>query len=113
DYDVAVVGAGFYGSFLASVIARRGLRVTLLEKQADILTRASFVNQARVHGGYHYPRSFMTALRSAYNFPRFLVDFEGCITDDFEKVYAVARQGSKVSAYHFEKFCHNIGAPVK
>ncbi|MEW6185810.1 MAG: amino acid oxidase, partial [Thermodesulfobacteriota bacterium] len=76
-------------------------------------TRASYANQARVHGGYHYPRSFMTAWRSLINLPRFYLDFRDSIEDRFTKVYAVARNLSQVNAFQFKKFCQQIGAPLK
>ena len=28
--------------------------------------RATYINQARVHMGYHYPRSYSTAIKSAH-----------------------------------------------
>lgn len=113
EVDSVVVGGGFYGSCIADSLSRRGQRVVLLEAQDDLMTRASYVNQARVHNGYHYPRSFMTALRSVVNFPRFIFEFKDCVADGFEKVYAIARSQSKVTAYQFETFCENIGAPIK
>lgn len=76
------------------------------------MTRASYVNQARLHGGYHYPRSFGTAYRSRLNLPRFLADFPTAVVSNFIKLYAIARVGSKVNARQFEKFCKNIDAPV-
>lgn len=112
-FDSIVVGGGFYGCCLAAFLAKSGQRVVLLEGNAELLTRASYINQARVHNGYHYPRSFMTALRSVVNFPRFAADFRDCVADGFEKVYAIARSQSKVSAYQFEKFCQSIHAPIR
>jgi len=112
-HDAIVVGGGFYGCCLASFFAKSGQNVALLEAEDELLTRASYINQARVHNGYHYPRSFMTALRSVVNFPRFVLDFKDCVADGFEKVYAIARSQSKVSAYQFRKFCQNIGAPIR
>jgi glycine/D-amino acid oxidase-like deaminating enzyme len=113
DFDAVVVGGGFYGCSLAVFLAESSRRVAVIEKQPDLLTRASFVNQARVHGGYHYPRSFMTAARSALHYPRFIKEFQDCIEDRFEAVYAVARQQSHVTAYQFLQFCRHIGAPVR
>src|SRR5262249_37221803 len=52
EYDVLVVGGGFYGCLIACHLRRRYPRVLLVEKQADLLERASYVNQARVHQGY-------------------------------------------------------------
>jgi len=111
--DVVVIGGGFYGCCLAIFLSDYYPEVMILEKEADLLTRASYINQARVHGGYHYPRSFLTALRSLINLPRFCLDFRDCIEDRFEKVYAIARNLSKVNAFQFRKFCERIGAPVK
>jgi glycine/D-amino acid oxidase-like deaminating enzyme len=111
--DVAVIGGGFYGCVLAGHARQFAQRVVLLEKQDDLLQRASFNNQARVHNGYHYPRSLLTALRSHANFARFLRDYRGAIDDRFDKYYAVAAQFSKVSARQFETFCRRIGVPVE
>ncbi len=65
DADVAVIGAGFFGCEIALQLRRLGVpRVLLLDREAAILRRASAVNQARVHNGYHYPRAVLTALRA-------------------------------------------------
>lgn len=111
--DAVIIGGGFYGCITALYLKQLGYDVVIIEREADLLTRASYANQARVHNGYHYPRSFMTAWRSLTNFPRFVLDFAGCVDDSFEKVYAIARRNSKVSAYQFKQFCHNIGAPIR
>ena len=113
DYDALVVGGGFYGCITALYLHDNGYRVLILERDDDLLLRASYANQARVHNGYHYPRSFMTAWRSLINFPRFVMDFRGCIDNSFEKVYAIARRNSKVNAFQFRQFCQNIGAPIR
>jgi glycine/D-amino acid oxidase-like deaminating enzyme len=110
--DTAVIGGGFFGCMLASELAGSGQRVILLEREADLLQRASYRNQARVHHGYHYPRSVLTALRSRFNFPRFVQDFSDCVVSDFTKLYAVARHRSKVSARQFRTFMEQIGAPI-
>lgn len=115
DADAVIIGGGFYGASVAIYLAKqRGLkRVILLEKEAKLLSRASYHNQARVHGGYHYPRSFTTAFRSRVNFPKFLRDWPEAIKKDFTKLYAIARRNSKVTATQFERFCHQIGAKIQ
>ena len=72
---VVVVGGGFYGSSLAAHLAREGAQVTLLEARADLLGGASYFNQARVHGGYHYPRSLRTAGRSQASYVDFMARY--------------------------------------
>src|SRR5687768_1435554 len=113
EYDAAVVGGGFFGASLAHHLAReRGQRVVLFEQDAALMGRASYVNQARVHQGYHYPRSLLTAVRCRINFPRFAADFADCMFDRFENTYAIARSVSKVTAEQFRTFCERIGAPL-
>lgn len=114
SYQTLVVGGGFYGCCIALHWRRvRGQRVAVVEREADLLQRASYNNQARVHNGYHYPRSLLTGLRSRINFPRFVEDYRYSIDDRFEKYYAIARVASKVTAAQFRIFCERIGAPVE
>ena len=112
-WDALVIGGGFYGLYLAEALAARLPRVLLCDRAAGLMGRASFANQARVHNGYHYPRSVLTALRSRVNFPRFVAEFRPAVDSSFEKVYAVARRGSKVTADQFAGSMRRIGAEVE
>ena len=104
--DAVIIGGGFYGSAIAIYLAKtRGLRrVILLEREPELLIRASYNNQARVHNGYHYPRSFTTAFRSRVNLPRFVRDWPQVVKQDFVKLYAIARRNSKVTASNLSVF---------
>lgn len=51
--------------------AKKGQQVEVLEIEQAPFTRATYINQARVHMGYHYPRSLSTAMKSAGYFKRF------------------------------------------
>ena len=108
-----VIGGGFYGCMLAVHLRQAGGRVILCERHDDLLRRASHTNQARVHNGYHYPRSLLTGLRSRVNLPRFVAEFRACIDASFAKYYAIAARHSHVTARHFVNFCDRIGAPVR
>lgn len=114
DYDAIVIGGGFFGLsiayYLKSSLGQK--RVLIIEKENDLMQRASYNNQARVHNGYHYPRSLLTALRSRVNFPSFVKDFQPAIKDNFDKYYAVATSFSKVNAAQFNLFCQRIGADI-
>lgn len=114
-FDAVVIGGGFYGAAIAIYLSRqRGLkRIALLEQEPALLKRASYHNQARVHNGYHYPRSFTTAYRSRINLPRFVRDWPQAVKQDFTKLYAIARRNSKVTAGQFERFCREIGARLQ
>ena len=115
NQDAVIIGGGFYGAAIAIYLAKqRGLnRIVLVERESALLTRASYNNQARVHNGYHYPRSFTTAYRSRVNLPKFVRDWPDAVKQDFTKLYAIARRNSKVTANQFERFCREIGAKIQ
>ena len=112
ECDVVVIGGGFYGMRIAAMMAAAGRSTVLLERTPLFLGRASTNNQARVHGGYHYPRSILTATGAQRNYARFRREFAGSIDDNFQHVYAIARHQSKLGAREFAEFCRRIGAPL-
>jgi len=113
--DALVIGGGFYGCSIALALKRDlGLgRVCLVEREPTLMARASYNNQARLHNGYHYPRSLTTAYRSRVNMPRFVADHPDCVVDELQSLYCVARRNSKVTARQFMKFCQQIGAEAR
>lgn len=112
-YDAAIIGGGFYGCMTALLLKRKFPKVVLLEKESEILQRASFRNQARIHNGYHYPFNIRTALRSRVNFPRFISEFKDCVDDTVKSYYAISRVHSSLNATQFITFCKRIEAPLK
>ncbi|MBU3071662.1 FAD-binding oxidoreductase [Aestuariicella sp. G3-2] len=110
--DILIVGGGFYGAYIANYFSSLGKKVILCEKEYDLMQRASYNNQARVHNGYHYPRSVLTALRSRVSFPRFVSEFSNCIDKSFDKIYMIGQPLGKVTAQQFESFCKRVGAPL-
>jgi glycine/D-amino acid oxidase-like deaminating enzyme len=109
------LGGGFFGASIAIYLAKtRGFKnVKLIEKNPSLLEQASYRNQARVHGGYHYPRSSLTAARSQINLPRFMLDWPDAVTSHFTSVYAVARSRSKTTGKQFRRFCQNNGLKIE
>ena len=67
-YDKIILGAGLYGLYAAQKCGAAGQRVLVLERDPAPFMRATYINQARVHMGYHYPRSYSTAIKSAHYF---------------------------------------------
>ena len=111
DYDAIIIGGGFFGCCLALFLRSVSARVLVLESGDELLRRASRVNQARVHTGFHYPRSFATALRSRVLHERFNRDFAHAVFADFDMLYAIAARRSKVSASRFAHTFAALGAP--
>ena len=83
DRRIIIAGGGFFGCSIAMMLHRRGWQPIVVEEADDLLTQASRVNQARVHGGYHYPRSLMTAYRSRQNYEIFRQHYRDAIVDPF------------------------------
>ncbi|MBI5914170.1 MAG: FAD-binding oxidoreductase [Bacteroidetes bacterium] len=107
-YDFLIIGGGIFGCYAALYLARKGARICLVEKERELFKKASIVNQARLHGGYHYPRSVATALMSDDNKQRFTEEHKPFIRFDFEKYYAIDKYGSLTDAAQFERFCRFI-----
>lgn len=109
-HDAIVIGAGFYGCEAALELRALGyVRVLLVDQARAILSGASLLNQARVHNGYHYPRSLPTASRSHANFEPFLEAYRGAITPGRRALYAIAAE-SLVNPVQFARVCELIGA---
>jgi len=113
QYDYIVIGGGFYGCCLALYLRSISDRVLLVEAGDALMTRASRVNQARVHTGFHYPRSAITAVKSMLLHQKFVKDFPEAVVDDFQMLYAVARRRSKITAKKFHRMFRDIGAPIE
>lgn len=107
-FDTIVIGGGIFGCYAALWLAGRGVRVALLEKETRLFQKASLVNQARLHGGYHYPRSLATAAMSDEHKERFTAEHRAFINFSFEKYYAIEKFGSFTDARQFERFCERL-----
>ncbi|MBR2121811.1 MAG: FAD-binding oxidoreductase [Lachnospiraceae bacterium] len=109
--DRIIIGAGLYGLYAARFCMEKGENVIVLEQEAGPFQRATYINQARVHMGYHYPRSLSTAMRSAGYFRRFCDEYSFCIKQDFTQIYATSGKFSWTDAAQFEQFCERAGIP--
>ena len=112
-YDKVIVGAGLYGLYAADFCAKKGEKILVLEWDDAPFSRATYINQARVHMGYHYPRSLSTAMKSAGYFERFYKDFSFCINEEFEQIYAISSQFSWTGGEQFQRFCQASGIPCE
>lgn len=106
-YDKIIIGAGLYGLYSAEYCSKRGEQVLVLECEEGPFQRATYINQARVHMGYHYPRSYSTAVKSAGYFERFVNDYDFCILKEFDQLYATSSRFSWTNAEQFIKFCQD------
>lgn len=105
-FDRIIIGAGLYGLYAALTAGKMSESILVLEYECRPFSRASYINQARVHNGYHYPRSISTAIKSAHYFKRFNEDFGFSILSKFDQIYATSSEFSWSDAKQFLKFCN-------
>ena len=113
-YNAVVVGGGFYGLCIAIYLSENlhVKNILVVEKNNDYMQRASYNNQARIHNGYHYPRSLLTGIRSRINLPIFVEEYPEAVVMGFDKYYAVAKAFSKITAKQFYRFSERIGSEI-
>lgn len=112
EVDVLIVGGGFFGLCLALFLRSVTRSILVVEARPELMERASRVNQARIHTGFHYPRSALTAGRSLSLHRRFVRDFPQAVHDRFDMVYAISSRQSKVTARRFYRMFADMGAPI-
>jgi len=112
-FDKIIIGAGLYGLYSALYCCKKNQRVLVLECDSEPFKRATYINQARVHQGYHYPRSISTALKSAGYFDRFNRDYGFCVNKEFEQIYATSTHYSWSDGKQFKEFCLAANIPCE
>ena len=112
-FDRIIIGAGLYGLYAAQYCGKKHQSVLVLECDPTPFRRATYINQARAHQGYHYPRSLSTAMRSAHYFERFNKDYSFCINSEFEQIYATSTNYSWTNGEQFKKFCEAANIPCE
>lgn len=112
-YDKIIIGAGLYGLYSALFCCKLGQNVLVLECDKTPFRRATYINQARVHQGYHYPRSLSTAIKSAGYFKRFNEDYSFCINKEFDQIYATSCSFSWTNGAQFKEFCKAAEIPCE
>lgn len=76
------------------------------------MLEASYINQARVHRGYHYPRSNKTVLQCINNYHKFEEKFRFAINKNFDQYYCIANT-SKTTASEYLSFLKHHSLPFE
>jgi len=106
--NIAIVGGGIFGITTALKLAGLGHKINIFEKNGKILNCASFVNQFRMHRGYHYPRSKETVIETKNGFKIFKEFYGECLLEDFDHYYCISKRDSLTSPKQFIKFCKEL-----
>jgi hypothetical protein len=110
---IAIIGGGIFGISAAIILGENGYKVTLIEKNNDLLMESSLVNQNRIHYGYHYPRSLLTGVESLKGLNSFKEFYGQAIISNFQKYYAIARHNSHTTVDGFIEFCRELDLPLQ
>lgn len=93
---IRILGCGWYGAHLAVALSRAGHEVEVHESADHIFAGASGGNPARLHKGFHYPRSRLTRAACLDHADAFMRAY-GQLTRAIPiNLYAVAAQDSMV-----------------
>jgi len=111
NYDIVIVGAGIYGLHTAHYLSNYKLRVLIIEEEKEVLSRASLINQARVHNGMHYPRGVKTIESILRYRNKFIQEFHFAINHNYNAYYAIAKNDTLTDAQTFEKMMLSYGIP--
>jgi glycine/D-amino acid oxidase-like deaminating enzyme len=113
-YDVAVIGGGFYGCFVAYQIAANfpELSIVVLEKEESLFSRASGTNQGQLHLGYMYSADVELAAECARNARLFEEHFPAAIDRDVTCYFGIHRD-SEIDPAGYENFCAALNLPVR
>jgi glycine/D-amino acid oxidase-like deaminating enzyme len=104
-----VVGAGIFGCVVAVDLAKRGHCVKLFEKNPSIMSETSWVNQYRIHRGFHYPRSTKTIYECITASLIFEERFRSAVFRESNNLYGIADKGSKTSFANYLSILDSAG----
>lgn len=104
-----VIGAGIHGLTVACELAKRGIRVTIVDSKHEILMGTSNGTHNRVNMGYHYPRSIETAQECYKGFEYFRRNLSSALYYPEACYYAIDSSNSLVDAEQYMSFLNEAG----
>lgn len=108
---IGVVGAGFYGAYIALKLADKGHKVIIFDPE-DNTQSATLHCQARLHSGMFYVRSLTDLKSCARNFTKFFKLFKPYIYTGFNSYYLIDKD-SEVSFDTYKQICKDNNLSVK
>lgn len=106
---IRVLGGGWYGCHLAAALMKHH-KVELHEAAPMLFAGASGANPARLHDGFHYPRSWATRAACRANRAQFMEHYGHLTRGVPINIYAVAADDSLVD---FQNYCQSLANEVE
>jgi hypothetical protein len=97
DITILIIGAGWYGCHIASILKEKGYNIIIIDKQNDFFGGSSYSNQNRLHLGYHYPRSKETIDECKDGYIDFMDRYKQIVEDIPKNMYFIDNSNSLVS----------------
>lgn len=110
---VAIIGAGWIGSHIGSVLSTRGCETTIFEINNKIFSGMSGYNTNRLHMGYHYPRSIITRKQSLEGYKNFVKKYPNLYKNVKNNYIAIANKKSLINFNDYKKIMIISGLKIK
>ncbi len=107
--SIRVLGGGWYGCHIAGALLAEGHDVALHEIAGELFAGASGANPARLHAGFHYPRSRLTRALCQEHHDGFMARYGDLTRGVPVNIYAVAAEDSLVD---FGTYCQVLAGEV-
>lgn len=107
---VRVLGGGWYGCVVARTLLAKGFEVELHELKDRLFAGASGANPARLHLGFHYPRSRLTRAHCQEHQAQFMAEFGHLTRAVPVNIYAIAAVDSQVD---FANYVQSLRSEVE
>lgn len=100
---IKIIGAGWYGCHLGHVLLSEGHNVEIHELKDSIFSGASGAIPARIHRGFHYPRSASTRDACNAHYVEFMNKYGSFTSGVPINIYAIAANESLVDFETYKK----------
>lgn len=107
---IRILGGGWYGCHLATTLIGFGHEVALWESSDQLFNGASGANPARLHLGFHYPRSKLTRAMSQEHYVAFMLRYSRFTRTVPINIYAIAESDSVID---FGTYCQVLKGEVE
>lgn len=107
---IKILGAGWYGCHIATELIADGHEVEIHETRSAIMQGASGNIPARLHLGFHYPRSHKTRAACRVHNADFMARYSFLTHGVETNIYAIAAHDSYVD---FDQYCATLKGEVE
>lgn len=104
---IRVIGCGWYGAHISLALREQGHEVEVHESAARVFSGASGANPARLHEGFHYPRSRLTRAFCQDHKAQFMAAYGHLTRAVPVNLYAIAAGDSLVDFGTYQQVLEN------